>query len=190
MEREMKTSDSRFEMQQRAVEALRSLLSQVSVIQLKEIRTETSAKSGKTCFVARIDVFGRRCALACCVISSSERKSLRASLLELRGFAAQISPETTPVLIAPYLSPEEQAVCRELNAAFLDLEGNARLIVDEVFIVRRNLRPHRTSTVTAPVFDSQAASPLPNSSAALIGLSRGGQRDHADNHGIGAVAVA
>jgi hypothetical protein len=39
-----------------------------------------------------------------------------------------------PIFIAPYLSPEAQAVCRENKVGFLDLLGNARLVFDSVFI--------------------------------------------------------
>jgi hypothetical protein len=41
------------------------------------------------------------------------------------------------VLIAPYLSPEAQALCKENNVAFIDLVGNARLAFDNLFIERR-----------------------------------------------------
>jgi hypothetical protein len=40
-------------------------------------------------------------------------------------------------LIAPYLSPESQALCREQGVGFLDFEGNARLVFDGVFVERR-----------------------------------------------------
>jgi len=42
----------------------------------------------------------------------------------------------TPIFIAPYLSPEAQTLCREHEVGFLDLEGNARLVFDGVFIER------------------------------------------------------
>jgi hypothetical protein len=51
--------------------------------------------------------------------------------------------ETTPVLIAPYLSPEAQTLCKERDAGFLDLEGNARLSPGEVFIGKRSMNVHR-----------------------------------------------
>lgn len=44
----------------------------------------------------------------------------------------------TPVLVAPFLSSVAQALCREQGVGFLDLdlEGNARLAFDAVFIER------------------------------------------------------
>jgi hypothetical protein len=60
----------------------------------------------------------------------------------LKKLQARFPGATTPVLIAPELSEEAQALCRDSNTGFLDLEGNARLYLDEVFIVKRSL-PHR-----------------------------------------------
>jgi hypothetical protein len=139
MNPEMKTSGFRFEMQHSAAEALRSLLSQVSTIKLKEIRQDSSAKGQTNSFVAHVDVFGRSHTLACHVRSSTERTNLRRSLLQLLEAAAQLSPQATPVLIASSLPPEAQAICKEFNAAFLDLEGNARLMLGETFIIRRSI---------------------------------------------------
>jgi hypothetical protein len=55
-------------------------------------------------------------------------------LHEWQSDAASLDSDTTPVVIAPYLSPEAQAICKQSRVGFLDLEGNARLSVDEVFI--------------------------------------------------------
>lgn len=41
------------------------------------------------------------------------------------------------MFIAPYLSPEAQALCKENNVAFLDLVGNTRLAFNNLFIERR-----------------------------------------------------
>jgi hypothetical protein len=58
------------------------------------------------------------------------------ALLQLRNYVAHLGSNATPIFIAPYLSPEAQALCRESNVGFLDLEGNARLVFDGVFIER------------------------------------------------------
>jgi hypothetical protein len=38
--------------------------------------------------------------------------------------------------LPPHLSPETRALCREQECAYLDLEGNARLALDHVFVER------------------------------------------------------
>jgi hypothetical protein len=130
------------EMQLRAAEALKRLLSQVSTISLKEIRhdqTESSAAG----FAAHVDVFGRSHVLACEFRSSAQLADLQSELEELRYSATRYASGATPVLIAPYLSAEAQAICNSCAAGFLDLEGNARISVGEVFIGKRTL-PNRS----------------------------------------------
>jgi hypothetical protein len=41
------------------------------------------------------------------------------------------------------MSEEAQTLCRNNDVGFLDLDGNARLYLDEVFIVKRSL-PQKT----------------------------------------------
>ena len=40
------------------------------------------------------------------------------------------------MLVSPYLSPDSRAICRDHDVAYLDLEGNARLVFDGVYIER------------------------------------------------------
>lgn len=125
----MNSSD---DLETRATEALRALLGQVSVIKLKEI---SRAPHGP--MLARVDVLGHCHTLACEVDASARPENLRDKLRELQNGAAKCDGAATPVLIAPYLSPEAQSVCKENHAGFLDLEGNARLALGEVFIGKR-----------------------------------------------------
>jgi hypothetical protein len=48
-----------------------------------------------------------------------------------------IRQDATPVFIAPYLTLEAQALCREQAVGFLDFEGNALLVFDGIFIERQ-----------------------------------------------------
>jgi len=118
----------------RATEALRALLRQVRTIGLIEFEPQ-----GADCdvdFLVHFRVAGRRQALVCEVKASGQPRHVRMALLQLRDVVARFGVDATPVFIAPYLSPEAQAVCREHEAGFLDLEGNARLVFDGVFIER------------------------------------------------------
>jgi hypothetical protein len=150
----MKMSESRAEISLRAAEALKAVLSEVSTLKLKEIRCESVARGSKTGLVARVDVLGHSHTLACEVKTNADPRNLRDLLREVQESAALVAGNATPVLIAPYLSPEAQALCNESNAAFLDLEGNARLALGEVFIGKRSLR-HRKS-VSSECIDERA----------------------------------
>jgi len=135
----MKTTDARREMIFRATEALKSVLSQVSTLKLKEIRRALASSGGETGFVACVDVLGRSHTLACAVKTDAHPGNLHTTLTELHESAARVAGDATPVLIATYLSPEAQALCNESHSGFLDLEGNARIAVGEIFIGKRTI---------------------------------------------------
>ena len=135
----MRTDRKATELEQRAAAALKALLGQVSAVKVKEVKSELPVRGRCVEIVANIDVYGHSHTLACKVNADARPSKVRASLRKLQELAAHQSGQTTPVLIAPYLSPEAQALCKENHAGFLDLEGNARLNMGEVFIGKRSL---------------------------------------------------
>jgi len=138
----MKTDRAASELEVRAAEALRSLLEQVSAVKLKEMKRESPARGRAAEILVHIDIYGHSHTLACEVNADTRPSKVRASLRKLQDCASHLAGETTPVLIAPYLSPKAQALCKESHAGFLDLEGNARLSLGEVFIGKRSLHQH------------------------------------------------
>jgi hypothetical protein len=133
----MKMTEARVEMNFRAAEALKSVLSEVSTLKLKEIRRASTSSSRQTGFVACVDVLGHPHTLTCAVQAEVRLGNLGAALRELHESAAHVAGDATPVLIASRLSPEVQALCKECSVAYLDLEGNARIAIGEIFIVKR-----------------------------------------------------
>jgi hypothetical protein len=138
----MKTSGARQDLEVRAAAALKAVLAEVSTVKVKEILRD-SPEHGLTAYV---DVFGRRHTLACDVQSDGQPGHVRSALEGLRNGSTQRSGDAMPVIIAPYLSPEAQALCKENKTGFIDLEGNARLSLGEVFIVKRTLPDRSTQT--------------------------------------------
>jgi hypothetical protein len=135
----MNRSEPNDRMRLRATEALKLVLCGVSSAKLKEIRLEPSPKGGRAAFAACVDVLGRCHTLVCEITSSSQPAKLRIALEMLREDAARIASDATPVLIARHLSPEAQDLCKTFRAGFLDLEGNARVALGEVFIGKRSM---------------------------------------------------
>lgn len=150
----MKTKDSKDQLETRAAEALRALLGQVSAIKLKQIRRES-----KGSVFADVDVLGHRHTLACEVKASAHPEKLRSTLRQWNSAPRQEA--TIPVLIAPYLSPEAQAICKESHAGFIDLEGNARLAMGEVFIGKRAFTPHSSVTASSTRNHAHHNAPVP-----------------------------
>jgi hypothetical protein len=102
-----------------------------------DMQHETLKPSFEVDIVAHIDVSGTRHVLVCEVKSSGQPRHVRMALLQLRNYVAHQAQDATPVFIAPYLTPEAQALCREHDVGFMDLEGNARLVFDGIFIERQ-----------------------------------------------------
>ena len=138
----MKTDWAANDLEGRAAEALRSLLEEVSAVKLKEMKRESPARGRAAEILAYVDIYGHSHTLACEVNADTRPSMVRASLRKLRACASHLAGETTLVLIAPYLSPEAQTLCKESHAGFLDLEGNARLSLGQVFIGKRSMRLH------------------------------------------------
>jgi len=133
----MKTTRIPNEMESRAAEALGVLLHSVSSIKTRDIKFQPTRR--KTDILADIDVLGRNHKLVCSV-SDGDPEGVRKALEKLRTSADRKKGDATPILITPHLSPQTRALCEQRRVGFLDLEGNARLVVDEVFIGKRSVR--------------------------------------------------
>ena len=131
------------DLEAQAIEALKAALQDVSVIKLREIRTESGGRKGGKNITADIDIYGHHRVLVCKVKDSSEIVRVKRGLRELRALTKNHGKEMTPIFIAPMLSDEAQTLCREKDSSFLDLAGNARLMISEVFIVKHSMPHHK-----------------------------------------------
>ena len=154
----MNTGTVLTEFETRAAEALTALLGRVSAIKLRKLQCGSQPRSRFTAILAHIEVFGHSHILACEADPFGDTDQLRAMLREWRGDAASLAADLTPVLIVPHLSPETQAICKQSQIGFLDLEGNARLSVGEVFIGMRSLPRDEATRVSAALHTSPARS--------------------------------
>ena len=116
---------------------LRLLLEQVPAIEHLDVRRAGDAGDRSIDLIAHVDAFGHRHTLVCEVKSSGQPRHVRPALLLLRDYVEQQAEQATPVFIAPYLSTEAQALCREYQVGFLDLEGNAYLVFGTFLISRQ-----------------------------------------------------
>lgn len=112
-------------------------MAEVPTVQLENVEVQPAAADRGVDMLARLYVYDRPHMLICEVKSNGQPRNVRAALLQLRNYVMHFGSDAVPMFIAPYLSPEAQALCKENNVAFLDLVGNARLAFDNVFIERR-----------------------------------------------------
>jgi hypothetical protein len=131
----LKSANLMKDIEVRAAEALKSLLEQVPAIKLKKLERATSSEFSVD-ILAHLNASGRPCVLACEVEANGQPRFVRIALLQLRDYVARLRNDATPILIAPYISPDAQALCRANEVGFLDFEGNARIVFDGVFIER------------------------------------------------------
>jgi hypothetical protein len=132
----LKMVDSVKSVDARAIEALKAVLGQIPAIKLKGIKLEPQSPDAQIDVLVRLIISGKRHVLACEVKSDGQPRFVRLGLLQLRNYIAHLGNDATPVLIAPFLSSQAQALCREQGVSFLDLEGNVRLAFDGIFIER------------------------------------------------------
>ncbi len=122
-----------------AIEALKSVLTHVSGVKLKNVDVDAQQLESVVDIVVQIEVYGRAHTLACMLVSSDEPQQARESILEFCSCAVHGAKNATPVLIAPRLSSDLQRLGRETGAGVLDLEGNARIELGETFIACQHL---------------------------------------------------
>lgn len=125
------------EMEARAAEALNVLLHQVSSIKARDIKFQPVRRNSD--ILAEIDVLGQNRRLVCNVADGQHPDEVKRALAKLRSCADGKKTGATPVLITRHATPQTMAMCEKNHVGFIDLEGNARIEVDEVFIGKRSV---------------------------------------------------
>ena len=133
----MKTTRIPNEMEARAAEALGALLHQVSSIKTRDIKFQPVRR--KSDILADIDVLGRKHKLVC-NIADGQPDDIKKALDKLRTCADGKKEGATPVLITRQATAQTREMCAKSRVGFIDLEGNARIEVDEIFIGKRSVR--------------------------------------------------
>lgn len=118
------------------LQSLLELLAQVPVIRgVEPVLSRTWDASGIDALVG-LQLEDRLQPLACAVLANGQPRHVRLALWELTHAIRRDCPDAIPLVIAPFLSPASQALCKEHKVAFIDQQGNARLVFDGVFIER------------------------------------------------------
>ena len=118
------------------LQSLLELLAQVPVIRgVEPVLSRTWDASGIDALVG-LQLEDRLQPLACAVLANGQPRHVRLALWELTHAIRRDCPDAIPMLLAPFLSPASQALCKEHKVAFIDQQGNARLVFDGVFIER------------------------------------------------------
>lgn len=121
-----------------AEQVLSRFLASIPHLRLGEIAREADPSSAhhRADIIASLTYAARPVTLAIEVKSSGQPKQVREATQQAKRYAAEAEPDTVPMVMAPYLSEQAQAVCRDEQVAYLDFLGNARIAFDTVYIER------------------------------------------------------
>ncbi len=118
----------------RAIEALKSVLTNVSGVKLRFIETDAPVIRQDIDILAQVEIYGHDHMLACMLVPNEERQQMHESVVRFCSRALKVAQNVTPVLIAPRLSSELQRLSRETKTGVVDFRGNARIELGEMFI--------------------------------------------------------
>jgi Transcriptional regulator, AbiEi antitoxin, Type IV TA system len=132
----LKQATSVKEIERLGAEAIKALFQEIPVVDLHSLEIESPAQDQRVDLVASVDIAGEHYVLVCEAKQSGQPRYIRDAIYQLRDYLREFPKHATPVVIAPYLSPESRELCFQNGVSFLDLEGNARLVFGTVFIDR------------------------------------------------------
>jgi hypothetical protein len=121
----------------RSLEMLRAILDEVPAIDDVELEFEPVGRDPGVVFIYRFQLAGVSHALVCKVKSNGQPRYVREAVHHLKFQSLRFPARATPVFVAPYLSEEARALCLGAGVGYADLEGNAHLAFDSVFIDRK-----------------------------------------------------
>lgn len=126
------------EIARKAAHALEDLLVEIPRLHIHEIVAgqEPIQRDHGVDFIAEADFDGQTVRLFVQVKSNGQPRVARDTAYRLREYLSASGEGGIPMIIAPYLSERAQAVCKDEQMAYLDLEGNAHISFGSVYIDR------------------------------------------------------
>ena len=105
-----------------------------------KVALEAPHRRGDADIVLRVRA-GRRTVRLLGEIKSVGEPRYLAQAITALTLATRKTPGSYPVVIAPYIAPEGQRLCREAGVGYLDLAGNAYLRFDGILVDRHTATP-------------------------------------------------
>lgn len=128
------------ELEGRAIEHMRHLLAPLPLA-AKNLQVEEQPRLGslQPDFLINLGSGPERWTLVCEVKSDGQPRNIRYAALQVREYKNRGPGDqhVYPVVIAPYISPASQAICREMEVGYADLAGNSHLAFGDIYIDRQ-----------------------------------------------------
>jgi hypothetical protein len=154
---------SQVKIEREAVHRMEVLLAEVPFLTIERVEREVLDPNHRreADFLVEVKANGRSQRLVCEVKNNGQPRIVRGAIDQLRYFLQPRQRDTYGVVIAPYLSPAAQEICRKEDIGFLDFEGNCRLVFNGVFIERAvPLRPSTERRELKSIFALKSAQVL------------------------------
>jgi hypothetical protein len=128
------------ELEGRAIEHMRHLLARLPLA-ANNLQVEEQPRLGslQPDFLISLGSGPERWILVCEVKSDGQPRNIRYAALQVREYVNRGpgNQRAYPVVIAPYISPASQAICREMEVGYADLAGNSHLAFGDIYVDRQ-----------------------------------------------------
>lgn len=128
------------ELEERAIEHMRHLLAPMPLA-AKNLQVEEQPRMGslRPDFLINLGSGSEGWTLVCEVKSDGQPRNVRYAALQVRDCIGRgpKGQRMYPVVIAPYISPASQAICKEMEVGYADLAGNSHLAFGDIYIDRQ-----------------------------------------------------
>lgn len=121
-----------------AARALAALLAQIPQVEVISLKREASLRSDcRFDVIADLALAGRPIQLVAEVKANGQPRLVREAAITLTRLLRDQSSDAVPLVMAPYLSEQARAVCKEEGVGYADFLGNMHLVFDTVYIDRQ-----------------------------------------------------
>jgi hypothetical protein len=130
----LKVTNSVKAFEREGTEELERLLKRIPRLKLKLLKTGSIGKDSGFDLELRLELNGKQHTLIAEIRGNGQPRYAREAILRLKAIASRTRPSAIPVFIAPFLTESTRELCAQEEVSYLDLEGNARLVFDSVYL--------------------------------------------------------
>ena len=124
------------EIKQKAEAALKEVLGAVPFLTILSVQRDLRFGQAEVDLMVQVQMGGAEKCLAIEVKSNGQPRFARNAVNSLLNFR-NMNPQCYCIFMAPYISEQAAAICKEREVGYADLAGNCCLVFDRVFIERR-----------------------------------------------------
>ncbi|MBI3371015.1 MAG: hypothetical protein HY017_04545 [Betaproteobacteria bacterium] len=128
------------ELEERAIDHMRHLLAPLPIAAKRlQIEQQPSIHGPRPDFLVNLGSGSEGWTLVCEVKSDGQPRNIRYAALQVRDYMSRglKNQRLYPVVIAPYISPASQAICKEMEVGYADLAGNSHLAFGDIYVDRQ-----------------------------------------------------